>query len=77
MKALSKQNDGYKYILMVIDVFSKYGWAVPLKFKNGKTTKAGLETILSNGVLPKKIWADKGTEFYNKNVKQYLKTYRE
>ena len=74
MKALSKQNNGYKYILMVIDVFSKYGWAVPLKFKNGKTTKTALESILSNEILPKKIWADKGTEFYNKVVKQYLKS---
>ena len=34
MKALSKQNDNYKYILMVIDVFSKYGWAVPIKDKS-------------------------------------------
>ena len=47
---------------------------MPLKFKNGITTKVGLETILSNGILPKKIWADKGTEFYNKVVKQYLKS---
>ena len=36
MKSLSKENDGYKYILMVIDIFSKYGWAVPFKFKDGK-----------------------------------------
>ncbi len=45
MRALADDNDGFKYILMVMDVFSKYGWAVPLKFKSGKATKEGLETI--------------------------------
>ena len=73
MRALTDENDGFKYILMVMDVFSKYGWAVPLKCKTGKATKEGLETILNkDGITPKKIWADKGTEFYNKEVKQYL-----
>ena len=76
MKALADDNDGYKYILMVMDVFSKYGWAVPLKSKSGPATKEGLETILTTagGIKPKKIWADKGTEFYNKEVKQYLES---
>ena len=73
MKSFAKDNDGFKYILMIIDVFSKYGWAVPLKFKSASATKAGLETVLSSGVVPKKIWADKGTEFYNQILKQYLK----
>ena len=35
MQGVSRQNKGYKYILMVEDVFSKYGWAVPLKTKTG------------------------------------------
>ncbi len=43
MRALSKQNKGFKYILMVMDVFSKYGWAIPLKFKTGTAVKVGLE----------------------------------
>ena len=45
MKALSKKNQGFKYILMVADVFSKYGWAVPLKFKTGIAVKEGLAKI--------------------------------
>ena len=56
MRALADDNDGFKYILMVIDVFSKYGWAVPLKYKTGKETKEGLEAIFRNGITPKKIW---------------------
>ena len=38
MQSFSRKNKGYKYILMIIDVFSKFGWAIPLK------TKTGLET---------------------------------
>ena len=35
MQKLSKWNRGYKYLLMVLDLFSKYGWIVPLKTKTG------------------------------------------
>ena len=71
MRALSKQNSNHKYILMVIDVFSKYGWAEPLKFKTGVAVKIALEKIFKEQI-PKKIWADKGTEFYNQTVKSLL-----
>ena len=37
MSSYSKQNKHYKYLLMVIDVFSKYGWIVPIKNKKGET----------------------------------------
>ena len=46
MKALSKQNKGYKYILMIIDVFSKYGWAIPLNSKTGIEVKAEYKRFL-------------------------------
>ncbi len=72
MRALAKENDGFKYILMVEDVFSKYGWAIPLKFKTGGAVKEGLETVFKEQI-PKKFWVDKGTEFYNKDVKKLLK----
>ena len=71
MKALSKQNKGYKHILMVIDIFSKYGWAEPLKFKTGAEVNRGLQKIFREQI-PKKIWADKGSEFYNNEVKKLL-----
>ena len=71
MRSLSKQNKGFKYILMVEDVFSKYGWAEPLKFKTGASVKVALEKIFKEQI-PKKIWADKGTEFYNKEVQNLL-----
>jgi hypothetical protein len=36
MRQFKKQNKGYKYLLTVIDVFSKFAWSVPLKVKTGK-----------------------------------------
>ena len=72
MKALSKQNNGYKYILMVEDIFSKYGWAVALKNKTGIAVRDALTQIFKQHV-PKRLWADAGTEFYNKEVKELLK----
>ena len=76
MRALSEENDNYNYILMVIDVFSKYGWAQPLPNKSGVTLRKALEDIFKEGKLPKMIWADQGTEFYNENVKKLLKRHK-
>ena len=72
MQALSKQNKGYKYILMVEDIFSKYGWAVPLKTKTGIAVRDALKQIFKQHV-PKKLWTDAGREFYNTEVKTLLK----
>ena len=69
MQQFSKWNKGYKYLLMVIDVFSKYGWIVPLKNKKGETVAEAFESILEEGRLPKMLWTDKGSEFYNRWVK--------
>ena len=62
MQASSKFNPGVKYLLAVIDVFSKYGWLIPLKiiFKERK---------------PEKMWVDKGKEFYNKDFEDMIELY--
>ena len=57
---------------MVIDVFSKYGWIVPLKDKKGETIMIAFQTIFKGGRIPKYIWVDKGKEFYNKHLKDQL-----
>ena len=76
MRALSDDNDGYNYILMIVDVMSKYGWARPMLRKTGKALKEALEDVFKEGHLPKMIWADEGTEFYNKDVKAFLKKHK-
>ena len=46
MQAFSKHNDGVKYLLNVIDVFSKYAWSVPLIDKMGKSMINAFDTIV-------------------------------
>ena len=68
---LSKWNRGYKYLLMVLDLFSKYGWIVPLKTKTGLEVTKAFESLLEKN-KPKMLWVDKGKEYYNKNVLDLL-----
>ena len=75
MQAFAQDNDGVKYLLTVIDVFSKYGWIVPLNDKSGKSTANGFMKILKSGRKPGKVWVDKGKEFYNKDVQNLVELY--
>jgi hypothetical protein len=65
MQALSRFNSGYKYILVVIDCFSKYAWAFPLKQKTKEIVSKEFEKLLAPGRHPKNLQTDMGNEFYN------------
>ena len=65
----SRFNRGYKYILCVIDTFSKYGYMIPMKSKNAEETAKAFENLFkSEKDHPKFCWMDKGSEFWNKKV---------
>ena len=69
----ARQNKGYKFILVVLDVFSRFAWARPLKNKSGKEVANALKDIIEvDGRRPKKLWTDEGTEFYNVDVSRVL-----
>ena len=68
MSSFSRSN---KYLLTVIDVFSKYGWIVPLKTKTGKEVARAFRKLFL-GDHPSRLWTDKGTEFYNQQLKAVL-----
>ena len=74
MTALSKENEGYRFLLLVIDTFSKYGYLIPLKDKKGETVADALKDIFKKR-KPEKLWTDKGREFYNKDVKDLVELY--
>ena len=74
MRSFSKYNNEVKYLLSVIDIFSKYGWMLPLKNKTGLEVANALETIFKER-KPDKLWVDKGTEFYNSHVKKLVLLY--
>ena len=69
----SENNRGYRYVLVVIDNFSKYGWTIPLKNKNAITIKDSFENILiSSKRKPNLIESDRGKEFYNNIFQDFL-----
>ena len=73
MQEWNYQNKGFRYMLNVIDVFSKYAWSIPLKDKKGLTVVQAFKQIVKqSGRIPKHIWVDKGKEFYNKNMDEWL-----
>ena len=68
-----KNNRGYRYVLVVIDNFSNFGWTVPLKNKNAQTIKDSFENILTNSKRnPNLIESDRGKELYNKIFQEFL-----
>lgn len=68
---ISRENKGYRYLLTVIDVFSKYSWAEPLKNKTGESILKAFKKIIKSRI-PKKIQSDKGLEFLNKYVQKFF-----
>ena len=73
MHSMQKFNNGYRYLLVCIDVFSKYAWVVPLKNRAGPSLMESFKIILASGGKPKKIITDQGTKFFNKHFKALLK----
>ena len=68
-----ENNRGYRYVLVIIDNFSKYGWTIPLKNKNAQTIKDSFENILINSKRkPNLIETDRGKEFYNNIFQDFL-----
>ena len=74
VRNFSKFNKGIQYLLTVIDIFSKYGWIIPINNKSGKEVKKALQIILKER-QPSKMWVDKGKEFYNKDVQSLIELY--
>ena len=74
MQLMNKFNRGFRFSLCVFDIFSKYTWVVLLKDKKGITITNAVQKVLKeSNRKPKKIWVDKGSEFYNSSVKKWLK----
>ena len=70
MQLISKFTKGFIFILWVIDIYSKYIWAIPLKDKKGITITNAFQKILDeSNRKPNKIWTDKFSKLYNRSVK--------
>ena len=68
-----ENNRGYIYVLVIIDIFSKFGWLVPIKNKNAITIKDSFEKILkSSKRKPGLKESDRGKKFYNNIFQEFL-----
>ena len=73
MQLISKFNKGFRFLLCVIDISSKYAWVVPLKDEKGVSIVAAFQSILKQSDRkPNNIWVDKGSEFYNTSFRKWL-----
>ena len=75
MQEFKDDNFGYRYLLTVIDVFSRFAWAIPLKTKTASEVRDQFDVLfdLNDKRAPRKLWTDQGTEFYNKDMDKLLK----
>lgn len=75
VKNIAEKNNDYKYILAVIDTFSKFGWCEPLKTKSSADVIEAFSNIFDNKTdrLPLQIQTDNGREFLNKHFQTFLK----
>ena len=68
-----KENAGYAYFVLAIDILSKFVWTVPLHSTTGQEMVEALRQMFATARKPSHIRNDQGTEFLNKNVKTFLK----
>ena len=74
MQSISQFNKRFRFLLCVIDIFSKCVWVVPLKDKKCVTIIGAFQKVLDKSTPKRnKIWVDKGSEFYNSFFKKWLK----
>lgn len=71
----AKENNGYKYILITINCFSKFVWASPLKSKAGSEVAQAMEKVFTKQ-CPKNLQTDMGGEFFNKHFEKLTKKYK-
>ena len=68
------QQNNHKYILTVMDGYTRYAWTVPLKDKKGETVANAFEEIMKKSKRkPNKLWVDQGKEFYNQHMYKIFK----
>jgi hypothetical protein len=72
MLKFARHNDGYRYLAIFIDIFSRYIWVRPLKTKKPTDMVEAMENVFSQGRKPLSIRTDRGSEYMGKEVQKYL-----
>ena len=73
MPLISKFNKGFRFLLFVIDIYSKYAWVIPVKASRGTTITNAFQTLLDeSSSKPNKVFVDRGSKFSNRLMKSWL-----
>jgi len=72
MQSLAKQDNGYKYLLNVTDLFSKTAYSIPLKSKTSDVIIDAFQRLFTNR-RPNKLWTDLGSAFISNKFRKFLK----
>ena len=73
MQLMSKFNKGIHFLLCVIDIYSKYGFVIPLKDKRDTTiTNVFQKILVESGRNPNEVWVEKDSKFYSRSIKYWL-----
>ena len=64
----ASENDGYRYAVSCVDIFSKYGWAMPIKTKQPNDVLNGLKDVLNNIGIPETLYSDSEGSLNPKDV---------
>ncbi len=68
------KDNNYKFILTIIDLYTRYAWVIALTRKTGTIIKDSFEQLFKQSERkPKYLWTDRETEFYNKTFQYFLK----
>lgn len=73
MTTYTKDNDGYGFFVLVIDIFSRFLWTVPLRTTKGSEMSNALKSVFDQGRIPDHLRTDKGVEFKNRTVQKLTK----
>ena len=73
VQTLKKYNKGTRYLLTIVDVFSKYAWVRQLPNKTAGEVQKALADVFKEGRKPIQLQTDDGKEFHNKTVRSFLK----
>ena len=78
LQSIKEDNDNYSYLLVVIDVLSKYSWVEPLRSKSATEVKNAFDRILqrSNNRAPVLLQTDKGKEFLGRTFQNFLRSHQ-
>ena len=74
LSVYADENDGYKYLLVLIDIFSCYGWVEPIKDKTSLQIVNAFGKILSEGRMLKRLRSDAAKDFTSERFQEYLKS---